>query len=269
MRLIFIRHAEPDYEKDSLTKKGWHEAALLAERTAGWKVDEFYCSPLGRARDTASLTLQACGREAVTCDWLREFHAPVLDPETGKRRIPWDLLPGYWTKIPEMHSCETFADTQLMRSGNVKEEYERVCAGLDGILAAHGYVRDGKLYRTGGYGGRPAAEACEFGGENEETLVFFCHMGVTLVLLSHLLNISPVNLLHGICLLPSSVTIVSAEERREGEAYFRCQTMGDTAHLYTAGEQPSHMAYFAEVMEEHAAKTRQDEEGMADGKEKI
>ena len=75
MRLIFIRHAEPDYSIDSLTEKGWREAKLLAERTKRWKVDEFYCSPLGRAKDTASFTLKECGREAVTCDWMREFDA--------------------------------------------------------------------------------------------------------------------------------------------------------------------------------------------------
>ena len=50
MRLIFIRHAEPDYSIDSLTEKGWREAKLLAERTKRWKVDEFYCSPLAGRR---------------------------------------------------------------------------------------------------------------------------------------------------------------------------------------------------------------------------
>lgn len=49
MRLIFIRHADPDYVKDSLTEKGWREAELLARRTAQWKVDHIFCSPLGRA----------------------------------------------------------------------------------------------------------------------------------------------------------------------------------------------------------------------------
>ena len=39
MRLIFIRHAEPDYEHDSLTEKGWREAKLLAVRTKSWQVD--------------------------------------------------------------------------------------------------------------------------------------------------------------------------------------------------------------------------------------
>ena len=36
MRIIFIRHGDPDYEKDSLTEKGWREAALLAERVSRW-----------------------------------------------------------------------------------------------------------------------------------------------------------------------------------------------------------------------------------------
>ena len=44
-------------------------------------------------KDTASFTLKNAGREAEILPWLREFDAPVLDPETGKRRIPWDFLP--------------------------------------------------------------------------------------------------------------------------------------------------------------------------------
>ena len=53
MKIIFIRHGEPNYEIDSLTEKGWREAELLSKRTAKWNVTDFYCSPLGRAKDTA------------------------------------------------------------------------------------------------------------------------------------------------------------------------------------------------------------------------
>ena len=53
MKLIFIRHAEPDYEKDSLTPKGFREAELLAKRVASWGIKDIYCSPLGRAKATA------------------------------------------------------------------------------------------------------------------------------------------------------------------------------------------------------------------------
>ena len=58
MKIIFIRHGEPNYEIDSLTEKGWREAELLSKRTAKWNVTDFYCSPLGRAKDTASFTLK-------------------------------------------------------------------------------------------------------------------------------------------------------------------------------------------------------------------
>ncbi len=236
MRLIFIRHAEPDYSIDSLTEKGWREAKLLAERTKRWKVDEFYCSPLGRAKDTASFTLKECGREAVTYDWLREFDACVVDPETGKNRLSWDLKPAYWTKEPDLLNIDRFLETDLMKSGPVAETYQKVCDGLDGILAKHGYHREGRLYRMEQH--------------NEDTIVLFCHMGVTFYMLSHLLSISPVCLNHTMFLPPSSVTVVSTEEVEQGYGMFRTQMLGDTSHLYCAGEPVSHMGYFAEILQE-------------------
>ena len=51
MRIIFIRHGDPDYVNDSLTEKGVREAELLAKRVAKWEnITQFYCSPLGRAK---------------------------------------------------------------------------------------------------------------------------------------------------------------------------------------------------------------------------
>ena len=32
MKILIVRHADPDYSVDSLTKKGWREAEYLAER---------------------------------------------------------------------------------------------------------------------------------------------------------------------------------------------------------------------------------------------
>ena len=66
MKLLIIRHGDPDYEKDSLTERGWREAEALADRMEKTEVAAFYVSPLGRARDTASRTLRRLGREAET-----------------------------------------------------------------------------------------------------------------------------------------------------------------------------------------------------------
>ena len=42
MKILLIRHGDPDYEKDSLTEKGWHEAELLAQRMAELEIQSFY-----------------------------------------------------------------------------------------------------------------------------------------------------------------------------------------------------------------------------------
>ena len=57
MRLLIVRHGDPDYSIDSLTEKGWKEAEYLSERLSKLDVKDFYVSPLGRAKDTASFTL--------------------------------------------------------------------------------------------------------------------------------------------------------------------------------------------------------------------
>ena len=107
MRLIFIRHGDPDYENDTLTEKGWREAKLLSERTKNWAVDDIYVSPLGRAQDTASFSLQAWGKQAQTLDWLREFWYPVTDPSTGRVGVPWDFISGNF-----LRSGNDFPETQ-------------------------------------------------------------------------------------------------------------------------------------------------------------
>lgn len=81
MKLLFIRHGDPDYTIDSLTEKGWKEAEFLSEKIAALDVRDFYVSPLGRAKDTASCTLKKNGRTATECKWLREFD--VKDQKTG------------------------------------------------------------------------------------------------------------------------------------------------------------------------------------------
>ncbi len=231
MRILIVRHGEPNYEIDSLTEKGWREAEYLASRLQKEKIDAVYASPLGRAKDTSKATLAAIGKEATVCDWLREFPGYILD-QNGERDIPWDLFPEEWTKEPALYDKDAWSKTSLMQSGDVETEYRKVCKELDALLAAHGYTRCGGYYRAD----RP----------NGDTIVFFCHFGVECVLLSHLLNVSPVILWQGFCALPSSVTTLVTEERREGAAYFRTLSFGDLSHLYAEGEPPSFSARFCE-----------------------
>ncbi len=233
MRLLIVRHGDPDYERDSLTETGWQEARILSERIAKLDVTDFYVSPLGRAQATASCTLQKTGKNAVTCDWLREFSPKIQRPDdTNQQHICWDWLPQDWTREPLYYQADTWTDTGIMKEAHVREEYDWVCENFDRLLADHGYVRENLFYRAV----RP----------NNDTLAFFCHFGLECVLISHLLHVSPMVLWHGFCAAPASVTTIYTEERRMGYASFRVSSFGDVSHLYAAGKEPSFSARFCE-----------------------
>lgn len=234
MRLLFIRHAEPDYDNDTITEKGKREAALLARYMKDVNVTAFYCSPLGRAKDTAAATLELVGRDAQICDWLREFPGYTCDKD-GVRHIPWDRMPGIWTKEPRYYDRDRWYTTPLMKSGDntVETCYKTVCGELDGLLSSYGYRREGNYYRVE--------------RENHDTLAFFCHFAVTCVMASHLLGIATPLLWHGFATAPTSITTFYTEERQQGIGYFRCTGFGDVSHLYAQGEPASFSARFCEA----------------------
>lgn len=233
MKILIIRHGDPDYEHDTLTPKGWREAELLSEHLAKTEIAAFYCSPLGRARDTAGLTLKRMGREAVICDWLREFPGVIVRPDTGKRGIEWDLMPDYWTARETLYDRNRWPDDPLMQTGNVRGLAKAVTDGLDGVLASHGYERQGGYYRAV--------------SPNTDTVAFFCHLGVGCVMLGHLIGAAPPVLWHGTFLAPTSVTLLVTEERQPGIACFRCTSIGDTSHLSAGGEPVSHSGLYPET----------------------
>lgn len=233
MQILIVRHGDPDYSIDSLTEKGWREAELLAERLSRLEVKEFYVSPLGRAKDTASLILGKMGRKAIELPWLQEFfRANIARPDVEGRTIAWDWLPQDWTKEKNYYDREKWLDTPIMQDSTIAREYRFVTEGLDELLAGYGYVRNGNYYQV------------ERG--NADRIVMICHFGVECVLLSHLLGISPMVMWHGFCAAPTSVTTVNTEERRKGIASFRVSSFGDVSHLYAAEEPISFQARFCE-----------------------
>lgn len=234
MRLLIVRHGDPDYSIDSLTEKGWKEAEYLSERLSKLDVKDFYVSPLGRAKDTASFTLKKMNRTAVECDWLREFDVLIDRPDvTDRQKRLWDWLPQDWTQDERFYQYDHWYENARLQQSDAKGYYDYVTGKFDKLLAEHGYVREGHYYRVE----KP----------NEDTLVFFCHFGLECVLLAHLIGASPMVLWHGFCAAPSSVTTVNTEERREGIASFRISAFGDISHLYVHDEPPAFAARFCEM----------------------
>lgn len=243
MKILIVRHGEPDYSIDSLTEKGWREAELLSKRLCALDVKDYYVSPLGRARDTAKPTLEKLGREAEVLPWLREFHGTVINPHTGEKRIPWNLAPQYWTKQPELYDSEFWRENGLFRTGDMLKVYDETAAGVDALLEKYGYVRDGGIYR------------CE--NNDETTIVLVCHFALGMTILSHILNISPAVMWQCFFMPASSVTTLVTEERVKGEVFFKCMQVGDTSHLFAGGEPVSNAGLYQEVLGQGSVKESQ------------
>ena len=252
MRIWMIRHGDPDYARDTLTETGKREASLLVPRMMRENISAIYVSPMGRARDTAAPSLDALGQRAVVKEWLKEFPAkldvngsPFLQqayPDTRKRedgtyaaRIVWDMLPSAWMNDMIYLDPVRWRESEPARCSDMVRLYDRACEGLDDLLLEHGYIRDGGMYHT-------------IKGNND-TIVFFTHFGISCVLLSHLMNVSPFVLWHHVCMAPTSLTEVYTEERQKGVVSFRATRIGDTGHLYAVAEKPSFSARFCETYE--------------------
>ena len=147
----------------------------------------------------------------------------------------WDMLPSFWANEEKMYDRNEWLDFPFYEKANTKKTYEEVGNALQDLLAKHGYVRDGGVYRVE--------------KANRDTIAFFCHFGVEMVLLAHIFGVSPIPLLHHFTALPTSVTTLYSEERRKGIASFRCAGFGDLSHLYAGNEPASFAARFCETFD--------------------
>ncbi len=249
MRLLFIRHGDPDYENDTLTEKGHREASLLAKTAKDLTLGTCFLSPLGRAQDTARYCLEAAGLTGQTMDWLRELppnlnldQAPEFQNAYTNIKIIdgirqncsfWDMLPDFWTEDPCYMDPVRWRESPITKKCNLLQIYDDACRNLDALLEEHGYVREGRHYRVV--------------RESTETLSFFCHFAISCALISHLWAVSPFTLWFHTQLAPSSVTELVTEERTPGYAHFRSQRIGDISHLFMGGEEPSFSGRFCEV----------------------
>ena len=109
-----------------------------------------------------------------------------------------------------------------MQGGGMRETFCEITSGIDALLNGYGYQRDGYLYR------------CET--DKEVTIALFCHFALGMTIVSYLSHISPIILWHSFFMPASSVTTLVSERDRTGSTLFRCMQVGDTSHLYAAGE---------------------------------
>lgn len=223
MKITIIRHAEPDYENNTLTEKGFKEAEILGKYLKDEKLDYIYVSPFQRADYTAKAILKYNkNKEYKTLDFIHEF-----------RPFMWDKTPTFLNSDERVYHHDKWTEVPEFNYEELKNSYKWVKDEFNALIKEHGYEKQGAYYKVI----KP----------NHDNLVFVCHFGLESFLLSELLNI-PVNaLLNHTCASPSAITTVYTEEREKGKAIFRLNVYGSLEHLILAKEPVSFMARFDEV----------------------
>ena len=177
MRIIFVRHGEPDYEHDCLTERGRVQAKAAAERLREEGIEEIWSSPLGRAAETAAAASEVLGLPVKTLDWMRELRWGSIDgtplPRNGH---PWDLADllaaeGFDLTDPAWREHPYFSNNR------VTAETDNVERQTDGWLLSLGYERRGAYYR------------CVRPDDRQKTVALFSHGGSSAAAMGHILNL--------------------------------------------------------------------------------
>ncbi len=221
MRLYIIRHADPDYENNTITPTGHQEAKALAGRLVREKIDLVFSSPMGRARDTMFYTARRLNKPFKILDWTQELG--YLRVELGMpygNCTGWDVhgeiirgkrLPTHTNWFQQF----PFTGVEFLKT------FKKVGRDSDEFIKKFGYLREKGRYRIV--------------RKNRKKIAVFCHGGFGLTWLSHLLEIPLPLMWAGFFLPPSSVTTILFDERTFRWAVPRCIGLGDVSHLYAAG----------------------------------
>lgn len=233
MKLFIIRHGDPDYEHDTLTERGWQEAALLRQRLLREDLTKVYLSPLGRAKDTAKPFLEASGMQADIRDFLREFPPVIEEPLSrfgmeDRVSCPWDMDPAlFHAKQAIFSDAAHWMEDPLITAHGVGEYARMVQDRFYDLLAENGLIRDGTAFRPD-----PAFDKETIDRAN---IAVICHMGLGSLLLATLAQMSPIQFWQMFRTMPTSVSTVLFREIEGGRLQPKIFQVGDTTHLEPIG----------------------------------
>lgn len=217
MRIIFVRHGEPDYSLDCLTEKGKIQAENVSERLLNEQIGHIYVSPLGRARQTAQPLAEKLGMKAEVLPFMCEICWSGPDGEKySEDGHPWILGDRMLGRNGMRLIGDEWRDHPYFSSNYCVRNYDEICSGIDGLLSAHGYERQGNNY------------LCT--AENDETVAIFSHGGSGACALSHLFNLPFPFVCAAMPYDFTSVIIVTLPVDSEGLVYPQLTLFNDIAH---------------------------------------
>lgn len=227
MLLYLIRHGDPIYDPDSLTKLGHRQAEAVAKRLALYGVDRLYSSSSTRAILTATPTSEVVKKEITILDWCSETHAwrdlttmrddgmrtwCFYHPQTVRLFLKEEVraLGRKWYEHP------AFRDTSYGAG------MERVQRESDNFLQSLGYTHD-------------LANNCYIPvAPNEERVALFAHQGFGLAFLSCVLDVPYPILCTHFDMGHTGITVIEFREKA-GIVVPCVLTLSDDSHIYREG----------------------------------
>ena len=215
MRIIFVRHGEPDYQHDCLTETGKKQAEAASKRLAREGIEEIYASPMGRASETAAYTAKLLNLPIHTLDYMHEI-------SWGGPGIPQEGHP--WTLSDWMISQEDFdffskdwRQHPYFKNNTAVHYLDEISARFDALLLNQGYRHEGTRY------------FCET--DQQKTIAVFSHGGSGGCVLAHLLALP----FPYVCtVLPyefTSIIILEFPVRKGEYVHPRIELFNDAAHI--------------------------------------
>lgn len=215
MRIVFVRHGEPNYEKDRLTETGRMQAAAAAVRLEREGITAIYSSPMGRAMQTASFTADRLHLPITRLDYMHEI-------SWGGPGIPDEGHP--WTVSDRMTCVENFdyfsSDWRKhpFYDGNAAVRYlDDIGPRFDELLLSHGYRHEGTRF------------LCMT--DVPETFAVFSHGGSGACVLSHLLALPFPYVATYLPYEFTSIIILEFPIRPDEYVHPRIELFNDAAHI--------------------------------------
>ena len=219
MRIILVRHGDPDYVKDCLTELGKKQAAVAAERLMGEGIEKIYSSSLGRAVETAQAFSDRSGITPVhILPFMQEIRFGYgMDLYTTGN--PWDET-DEMSKRGEDLTDPNWQEHPFFKENAATEDVTMIARETDKWMATLGYEREGLYYR------------CAREDDKEHTVVLFAHGGSGTAMLSRILNLPFPYLCAIVRMEHTAITILHMDNRPGSITMPVVELLCDSRHIH-------------------------------------
>lgn len=223
MKLIFVRHGDPNYELNCLTEVGHRQAELVAPRVAAYAPKAIFSSKFGRAVETAQPAARLLGQEIQILDFLHEISTGPgeIPPEDRMKYAPWAASRKLAIEQGvDLHAYD-YSDFIAWKGTRLPENHDRVVSGFDAWMKDLGFEREGLWYR------------CT--KQNDDTYAVFSHAGALSCVFAHLWNMPAFEFFAQTDMSVTGMTEVDFCGAVGERVLPRFQTYNDHAHLEGTG----------------------------------